>query len=139
MSFHIQQDFANLELNERAKTIWGSVWVELNGKPFPEAGWNDMPAAFIVELLSVANDFRKGATNTRQVRFFDGPYELTIGETQEKSIEIRAKNHDEQGATTVAGSNFAAIVRSAATSLLEACQARSWSENSDVRRLAANL
>ncbi|WP_145926790.1 hypothetical protein [Amycolatopsis orientalis] len=139
MRFRILQDFATLELNEKSKTIWGSIWVELGGRSFPEVQWSDMSVAFLVDLLLVANEVDEGSVNLYRVRFFDGPYWVTIGGARENAIEVHANDPDEQGAATITKSEFVATVRRAATSLLEACQERGWSEYSDVRRLAANL
>lgn len=120
----------------KSGAIWGSVWFELIGEAFPEAHWNDLVVAVMVEVL-IAVRVLKSAAGRRRVGFFDGPYWIEFERTDSGDVMISTS-----AGLAVSGGlgDFARVVRQveeAASDLVAACLCHGFSDQSDVRRLKA--
>src|SRR4051812_30040718 len=48
-------------------SVWGGIWVDLDGFFFPEKHWNDLPVALACEFLRVGNRVRKSAFRSHRI------------------------------------------------------------------------
>ncbi len=134
MDFELRCDTASLE-PAGSGAIWGGVWVEIADVPFPERNWNDLPVAFVAELIEAAGYVRAKPGRRRRVSFFDGPFWLDLTALEDGSISVTANAHG-AGSTAVLGADeFVPSLAPACDALLQACRERGWDDHPDVQRL----
>lgn len=134
-SFAVRIDTPSLEISASG-AIWGGVWVEIDGRPFPETRWNDMSVAFIAAFLDVVRSL--SVAGSREVRFMDGPFGLSVRDEGEGKLSIMATEVGGNGPSTRADkTTLLANLQGVAETLLAACTNRGWSTNPDVRHLAS--
>ncbi|WP_143041451.1 hypothetical protein [Streptomyces indicus] len=138
MEFELRCDVSSLDL-AKSGAIWGNVWVDFSGYPFPEEGWNDMPAAFLVELFDAVSSAGRSKDLRRRVRFFDGPFWIDLTSRNGGLITIAANAHGSNHEVTVSGSDVLRSVTAVCRELVRGCQERGWGEQMDVRRLQLHL
>ncbi len=120
----------------RSGTIWGDVWVHFDGHAYPEAGWNDLPIVFALELIAAVRQVSNHPGKAK-VRFFDGPFWIEFETADDGACSIRSGSGDE---VALAPREFAHVVDhvdSVARSLAHACASKGWGDQTDVRRLTA--
>ncbi|MGW2651855.1 hypothetical protein ACWC2T_45110 [Streptomyces sp. NPDC001393] len=116
------------------------MWIELYGEAFPEAGWNDMSVAFAGDLVEVLSSIVEGKEYSHRIRFYDGPYWITVGRSDSGEFVVKQGEGDrEKGQVQFPVEAVMKGVRSTASALLGACRTRQWGDNSDVVRLARAL
>jgi hypothetical protein len=116
--------------------IWGGVWLELNGEAFPEAHWNDLAVAVMVEVVIALRELER-AVGQRRIRFFDGPFWIEVEHTTTGHVAISTSAGLQAECELL---EFAHVVRQAeeaACELVVACKALGFSNQDDVRRLEA--
>ncbi|MFK4148206.1 hypothetical protein [Streptomyces sp. NPDC004065] len=134
MEFELFCDVESLDL-ARSGSIWGDVWIEISGYPFPEANWNDMPVAFLLELLDAVSFVRHAKGRRRTVRFFDGPFWIDLVGRGDDAVSVSANAHGTGVGATISAQDMTRSLRAVRTRLIRACLARGWGEQMDVRRL----
>src|ERR1044072_8748135 len=134
MRFVLRCDTASLEM-ARSGAIWGSVWVEVDGDPFPETEWNDMPVAFIGELFDAVEYVRSLAGRSRRVRFFDGPFWVDVVSRPDNEIAISVNSRGASPEVVVAADGLIRSMMIVTRAFMEACRDRGWGDHGDVRRL----
>ncbi|MFD0558458.1 hypothetical protein ACFQ3B_15610 [Stackebrandtia endophytica] len=136
-TFELLVDEDSLEMNSIG-TIWGAVWCEVGGIPFPERTWNDMAPAVVVALFTAARTAaRPGFFSPIDVYFFDGPFRLRLRPTQSDDLMIDFLHRDREFMTSAAVDrrNLVDAVQKAAGRLVLECEQRGWSDNDDVYEL----
>lgn len=134
MGFSLCCDTDSLEISNSG-TIWGGVWIEADGEAFPQANWNDMTVAFVIELGIAFIGVRAGDSSSVQVRFYDGPYWVTVGASDTGRLALTLGGpHGKKVVLLPAVAAIESFV-SAASGLLDACHGRGWGDNRDVVRL----
>lgn len=73
--FRLILEADSIERRPRGPAV-GIVYVELEGKAFPEKGWSDFALVFLGDYLKAVLKLRTRAAS--RVSFFDGPYALTF-------------------------------------------------------------
>ncbi|MGO4461971.1 hypothetical protein AB4039_32460 [Streptomyces sp. M-16] len=136
MEFEVLCDVESLNL-ARSGSIWGNVWVDISGFSFPEPNWNDMPVAFIMELLDAVDFVRRAEGRRRRVRFFDGPFWIDLAGRGDGAVSVSANAHGACKEATVSARDMARSLAAVRIALVRACLARGWGEQMDVRRLQA--
>ncbi|MDX2290901.1 MULTISPECIES: hypothetical protein [Streptomyces] len=139
MEFKLVCDTESLDL-ARSGSVWGNIWVEISGLAFPEPHWNDMPVAFLAELLDAVAHVRSGDGDRRRVRFFDGPFWLDlVGRENGGTLEVTVNASGTSGARVVAvdAQEAARSLAAVRDELVRACLQRGWGDQMDVRRLQA--
>ncbi|WP_146075692.1 hypothetical protein [Streptomyces sp. Ru62] len=134
MEFELFCDLESLDL-ARSGSIWGDVWIEISGSPFPEANWNDMPVAFLAELIDALAFARQAAGRSTRVRFFDGPFWIDLVGRGDDSVSVSANSHGAGEEATVSAQDMARSLAAVREKLVRACLERGWGEQMDVRRL----
>ncbi|MFI8235440.1 hypothetical protein ACIGDI_42330 [Streptomyces sp. NPDC085900] len=137
MEFELFCDVESLDL-ARSGSIWGNVWIDISGCPFPESNWNDMPVAFIVELIDAVSFVRQAEGRRRRVRFFDGPFWIDLVGRGDGAVNVSANAHGADKKVTVSVHDMARSLTAVRTELVRACLERGWGEQMDVRRLQAH-
>jgi hypothetical protein len=132
MGFGLRCEPESLEL-ARSGAIWGNIWVESCGDSFPEARWNDLPVAFLVELIESIAALGSSIGVRRRVRFFDGPFWIDMEHGEQELISISVNRGGV--AVEVGIEGLAHSVRGVAREILGVCRKRGWAELDDVRRL----
>jgi hypothetical protein len=131
----IKSDSDSLEV-AKSGVIWGGVWFELNGEAFPEAHWNDLAAAVMVEVLNAVREL--GSTvGRRRIRFFDGPFWIEFERTNSEEISISTSANLSTSGDLDDFSQVVRQVEEAARHLVAACRVMGFSNQDDVRRLEA--
>jgi hypothetical protein len=128
----------------RAKSgaVWGGVWIELDGSPFPQRHWNDMVVPFVWALLEESLALAgSGARRTTEVHFFDGPLSIELALQRADELRISAKSGGSvTGPTAVVGAaQFVRVVTARSAQIVAACRTHGWGDDADVRRLEALL
>ncbi|MFB7931651.1 hypothetical protein ACFC4C_21365 [Streptomyces sp. NPDC056039] len=137
MEFSLRFDLESLEISHSG-SIWGGVWIESADVRFPEYGWNDMAVAFTCELLSALKAAREGGTPTRRIRFYDGPFWLIVGSSAATGLTVKMESPgSSRTMQAIPTSEAVEAALQSASGLLDACLARHWGDNPDVRRLSA--
>ncbi|MFB8381381.1 hypothetical protein [Streptomyces rubiginosohelvolus] len=136
MEFKLLCDAQSIDL-AKSGTIWGNIWVEISGRSFPESNWNDIPVAFLSELLDAVEFVRDTKGKRRRVRFFDGPYWIDLVGLSDATLSISANGHGAGQEVTVSVHDVAQSLATVRTELLHACLKRGWGDHMDVRRLQA--
>ncbi len=134
MELQLRCDTASLE-PAGSGVIWGGVWVELAGVPFPERNWNDLPVAFVAELIEAAGDARAKPGRRRRVSFFDGPFWLNLTALEDGSVSVTANAHGSGRTVVLAADEFVRSLTPACDALLRSCRERGWDDHPDVQRL----
>src|SRR5262245_42851085 len=130
MTLRIDGDSLDISASE---AVWGGVWLEIDGHPFPETKWNDLVLALVTELLEALRDAGRGGG--RRVRFFDGPHWIDLRGDDDGSVRLSTSD---QHATTIAATDLPGVigqVQDTARELVALCERRGWSDLHDVRRL----
>lgn len=136
MELELFCDVRSLDL-ARSGSIWGNVWINIAGYPFPESNWNDMPVAFLVELLDAVAFVRHAEGRRRRVRFFDGPFWIDLVGRGDGAVSVSANAHGADKEATVSAHDMAQSLAAIRIELVRACLERGWGEQMDVRRLQA--
>ncbi|GAA2109640.1 hypothetical protein [Streptomyces synnematoformans] len=136
MDFQLFCDLESLDL-ARSGSIWGNVWIDISGCPFPESNWNDMPVAFLMEFLDSVSFVRQAEGRRRRVRFFDGPFWVDLVGQGDGVVKISANAHGAERRTTVSAHEIAEALEAVRIDLVRVCLERGWGEQMDVRRLQA--
>jgi hypothetical protein len=136
MELELFCDVRSLDL-ARSGSIWGNVWINISGYPFPESNWNDMPVAFLVELLDAVAFVRHAEGRRRRVRFFDGPFWIDLVGRGDGAVSVSANAHGADKEATVSAHDMAKSLAAIRIELVRACLERGWGEQMDVRRLQA--
>ncbi|MFI6156714.1 hypothetical protein ACIBCA_29000 [Kitasatospora sp. NPDC051170] len=135
MSFEVFCDIETLDL-ARSGSIWGDVWINIDGFDFPESNWNDMPLAFLVELLDAIADVRR-REGDRRVRFFDGPFWVDLSGQGDGTVSISTNAPGGDKQVTVSARDISRSLEAIRVNVVRACLGRGWGEHLDVRRLQA--
>jgi len=116
--------------------IWGNVWLELDGQPFPHWRWNDMVVPYLTALAQGVRDASDG--RQVQVMFFDGPYWIKIGQ-KGNDLELEPGGGGADAPPCVIDrASVSSAVREAGRLVLAACESKGWADD-DVRRLRLAL
>ncbi|MER5549755.1 hypothetical protein ABT072_47035 [Streptomyces sp. NPDC002589] len=139
MEFRLCCDLESLDM-ARSGVIWGGVWIEVDGNPFPEVRWNDMLVAFTSDLVEVIASIVPGAAHSGRIRFYDGPFWIMVDRSAPGKLVVRqGEGAGEKGQAHLPADAVVQGVRLAASALLDACRMRQWADNLDVVRLARAL
>ena len=133
VGFALCCDADSLEISNSG-TIWGGVWIEVGGEEFPQAGWNDMPVAFTVEL-GIALTHVGESDSSIHVRFYDGPFWVMVGGSVTGQLVLTLGGPREKKVMTLPAVEAVESFVSTASGLLDECHARGWGGNRDVVRL----
>ena len=136
MEFELFCDVESLDL-ARSGSIWGGVWIGISGCHFPESNWNDMPVAFLVELIDAVDFVRQAEGRCRRVRFFDGPFWIDLVGLGDGAVNVSANGHCAGKKATVSAHDMARSLAEVRIELVRACLERGWGDQMDVRRLRA--
>ena len=117
-------------------TVWGDVWVHIDGHAYPEVGWNDLPVAFAIELITAVREVAS-RPGKAEVRFFDWPFWIVFETADDGACSIRSSFGDEVALAPVEFARVVGRVDSVARSLAHACISKGWGDQIDVRRLTA--
>ena len=133
--------FIETDSLERASfgTIWGNVWHEMDGMHFPHGGWNDMIVPYVTALAEGVGEVLSGGK--AEVDFFDGPLAvemLSVG-PRIQIVAIVPEGSPGLAPCYTGRADLAADVLKQGELLLDACEQRGWSLDSDVRRLGLVL
>jgi hypothetical protein len=134
MGVELHCDVASLEL-ARSGAIWGDIWIEIDGDPFPEANWNDMPVAFLAELFDAVDYVRSAVGRSRRVRFFDGPFWINLAGRSGSKITISVNSYSVNPEIAIMADELNHSMTLVSSALMEACQNLGWGDQADVRRL----
>ena len=134
MKFDLHYDASSLE-KARSGAIWGSIWVDMHGRPFPEAHWNDLPVAFLAELSSAVAQAGNSDGHARRVRFFDGPFWIDLTGQKGDEIKLSVNSGRDIPDVVISAAELTRILTRVGRALSEACQARGWGDHADVQRL----
>ncbi|MFD7787116.1 hypothetical protein ACFV4Q_29090 [Streptomyces nojiriensis] len=134
MEFEVHCSTESLDV-AKSGAIWGNIWLTISGVPFPEENWNDMPAAFLVELFDAFSYARQAEGRRRRVRFFDGPFWIDLIGRSDGTVSVSANAHDTPKEATVSAHEMAQLLTRVRAELLRACIERGWKDQMDVRRL----
>ncbi|MFF3413050.1 hypothetical protein ACFYW8_44520 [Streptomyces sp. NPDC002742] len=139
MEFRLHCDLDSLEIT-RAGTIWGNVWIETASGPFPESRWNDIMVAFVSDVTEALVSIAKESTRCRRVRFYDGPFWLSIDRSNTDTVVVtQGEGKGEIGRMHFPADIVVREVHSSASLLLDACRMRQWGNVPDVVRLTRAL
>jgi hypothetical protein len=58
--------------------VWGTIWLDLEGRSFPEAGWSDMVLAVLRGWLANVDNLVTKDIDQERLFFMDGPFEIRI-------------------------------------------------------------
>ncbi|GGU15712.1 hypothetical protein GCM10010289_41910 [Streptomyces violascens] len=133
--FEICHTEESMEISAAA-TVWGGVWVNLDGCGFPEADWNDLPVALACEFLRVSDRIRRAEFKSHRVHFFDGPFWVEFERVGEGKVEVSVGGGSPRNVVLPSGDVVAAI-RSYSAAILTSCLRRGWGDTADVRDLKA--
>ncbi|GAA1867449.1 hypothetical protein [Asanoa iriomotensis] len=134
MIAEVRCDTSSLEV-ANSGNIWGNIWISYGDQHFPELGWNDMPVAFLVELVGVVR--RLAVSESRRVLFFDGPFWIDLTRTRDSLLIARGRSNEVPlQAMNVELEAFITNVITQARHIVEACVTNGWGDQQDVRRLA---
>ncbi|WP_433510208.1 hypothetical protein ACQP2T_40905 [Nonomuraea sp. CA-143628] len=136
MEFELFCDVESLDL-ARSGAIWGNVWIDISGCSFPESNWNDMPVAFLVELLDAVAYVSAAEGRRRRVRFFDGPFWIDLVGQGVGVISISVNAHGAGRSATASAHGVTQSLSAVRDDLVRVCLERGWGEQADVRRLQA--
>lgn len=136
MEFELFCDLESLDL-ARSGSIWGDVWIGISGFHFPESNWNDMPVAFLVELIGAVSFVHQAEGRRRRVRFFDGPFWIDLAGLGDGAVNVSANAHGADKKATVSAHDMARSLTAVRIELVRACLERGWGDQMDVRRLQA--
>ncbi|MCP9206559.1 hypothetical protein [Streptomyces cucumeris] len=136
MDFELFCDVESLDL-ARSGSIWGNVWIDVAGCPFPESNWNDMPVAFLAELLDAFAFVRHAEGGRRRVRFFDGPFWIDLVGQGGGAVSVSLNAHGAGKQATVSARDMARSLGAVRMDLVRVCLEHGWGEQMDVRRLQA--
>jgi len=64
-------DLKSLSFNESNKNFYGNVFLDINGKYYPDKNWNDFVLRLLLTWAYNLINYNKGT-----LYFFDGPYEI---------------------------------------------------------------
>ncbi|WRZ90469.1 hypothetical protein OHB54_16150 [Streptomyces sp. NBC_01007] len=120
-------------------TIWGDVWHEIEGQEFPHWRWNDMIVPYVTALAEGVCE--AGSGRKAEVDFFDGPYAvqmLPVG-PRIQIVPIVPEGAPGLAPCHMGQADLAGDVVKQGDLLLDACEQRGWSLDSDVRRLGLVL
>jgi hypothetical protein len=117
------------------KSIWGDVWVVIDGEPFPDNCWNDLAVAFFVEYVKAIREISLAVVESAKVWFFDGPYVLRLQRTSPGQIEVRGEGRSRSASAVVDPSAVWTEAEAVGWAIVDACRKKGWDENKDVLRL----
>ncbi|MFE9116555.1 hypothetical protein [Streptomyces sp. NPDC007172] len=135
MRFEICHTEESMEISAAA-TVWGGVWVNLDGYSFPEANWNDLPVALACEFLRVGDKVRHAEFKYHRLQFFDGPFWVDFERADEGKIEVSVGGNSPRSAV-LSSEDVVAAIRSSSAAILTSCLRRGWGDTVDVRALKA--
>lgn len=138
MKLELRFDPTSLDMAESG-AIWAGIWLECKGTAFPEVGWNDMAVAFACELLDVARHLRVNDPECKRVRFFDGPFwvDLRLAEDGRLAVAAGSRYPDAYWKCITSLGEFVSTLEVASSEIVNSCVERGWTDQDDVRRLAA--
>lgn len=117
-------------------TVWGGVWVNLDGCCFPEGNWNDLPVALACEFLRVGDGIQRAGFKSHRLHFFDGPFWVGFERAGEGKVEVSVGGNDPRR-VVLSSEDLVAAIRASSAAILTACLRRGWGDTADVRDLKA--
>lgn len=118
--------------------IGGVVYVQIDGRAFPDARWSDSVIVVLSSWLEVLQSLKPGSRQLLTLRFFDGPFRLELRDGGE---QVLARAIDSRRSDAVVGDvhvdflEFQCSVVRAALQILRECSRRCW-WSPDIDRLA---
>ncbi|HKY49947.1 MAG TPA: hypothetical protein VJP45_01705 [Candidatus Limnocylindria bacterium] len=134
-------DLSDLQRSAKG-SITARVCVVLDGFAFPERAWSDLVVVvlgwWIEELLRPQSIDER----TMTLSFIDGPYSVRLrardaGEWSVSLVRDAGPTAGKGEVGVIERAQFAASLLAAAREVVAACRARGWSEDREVRKLAA--
>lgn len=131
-----------LEQSASSGAIWGEVWLEAGGLPFPGEEWNDLVVVVVREFLAATRALTPSRHGRQKVLFFDGPYSVTLQLREDAGLAATLESrHSGDVSRTVTGGwpGWVASANDAARELLAACDRNGWADLEDVDLLRRQL
>jgi hypothetical protein len=141
-SARIRVDAETFERTDSGLT-YGEIWLELDGRGFPDPGWTDFAVRVLSWWVDAVLVLLKRESAAAEVLFMDGPYEVEIEVEGPEAWRVSAIARGRLArrvalTSTVDPRPLAASVVAAAESALAMCRARGW-EDADSRTLTNSL
>ncbi|HTU32709.1 MAG TPA: hypothetical protein VMF66_02780 [Candidatus Acidoferrum sp.] len=120
--------------------IWGRIYFDIDGEPFPDRGWSDLVVPIADAWLEALLKMTSGTMARAKVHFMDGPFYVTIALAAPgiASLSFVHRGVIKRSLT----SSLDVLLQDAIASgeqLLRICGEHDWSDDSDCSHLAANL
>jgi len=124
----------------QSETIWGRIYFEIGGEPFPESGWSDLVVAVTNAWLEAVLQATSGMSASTKVHFMDGPFHINIAPVAARLVSLGFAHRGivKRSLTSPIDALLQDAI-SAGDKLLHICTDHGWSDDSDCSRLAANL
>lgn len=122
-------------------SIAGPVWLESNGRCFPEREWSDLSVAVVRGFVHFTRELiSAGVGERRDVHFLDGPFSVTLARIDGDCIECSTKGGGRVTDWTAAMpfAQWQESLWTEAKELLNTCIAKGWS-SLDLEALTALL
>ena len=121
--------------------IAGPVWLDSEGRCFPEENWSDLSVAVVRGFVHFTRELIGAkAGERRDVNFFDGPFFVTLAKVEDDRIECSTNGGGRVAdwTATMPLTEWRESPWSEAQGLLDACLAHGWS-SPDLHALATLL
>lgn len=140
MTFRLRVFDDELLSRSRYGTVWGRIYFEFGEECFPDAGWTDLPIAFVSVWLDSLMEVLDATTRRVSVPFVDGP--LRVDVTVEAEGQARLEFIHKDVPKTAAIVLVADLLRDAICAgeqLISICKRYGWSTGPDYVNLTASI
>ena len=119
-------DPATFELNHGG-SVSGVIWLSIDGRDFPEAGWYDFPLKLLLAWQFSCGRLATLGSGTEDLSFMDGPFRCVLGvESGEWSATLFERGVSIGSPEIIDGSAFRASVFQACRESLRVSIDRGW-------------
>lgn len=122
-------------------TVSGAIWVEVNGREFPEAGWYDFPVRLLLTWFRSSEQLVSGRSGSEQFYFMDGPYRFVVATHDGKwGVEFVERDVVVASVESIDHAGFRDSIVNACRDTVRALNARNWlgAEYEELARIPGN-
>lgn len=122
----------------KSGAIWGTVYFQIDDNQFfPEKGWTDLVAGFMVSWLDGLLRVTGGIVEKKRAWFFDGPFAVDISLAQKGLLNLSFVRKEKSELSKVVDvKHLLAHSDLVARELFSKCEHKGWS-NQDTETIAA--
>ena len=104
-------------------SIWGEIYVEINGKSLPDNAWYDSASSIIHMWLSETIEQLSGKQDCWELPFMDGPYKICLNKDTDTNTLVRFLVNDKEilGHTVVDTENIIQEILDCAETFMNLC------------------